>query len=393
MKMIIESYLMYKIPLSIIIGLSIIIVLIIIYFVIKTTLKNRTKDVEKSDDESIYEKLDSLSASKNKTSCNRKIIDEILEKDYESILTNLKSESLCFYKLLAIKANIENQINSDKILEKSVGKIFGVLIAFMIGVVTTVFLGSYSGTIGALISEIVKNEKKDKLNNDSINELTQSVNNIYTKINFDERINFWLFIAFFIYLLVLVAITISNNQYKFDNRVNVLLDLVNYAIEFRKEEILKSKNTENIVPKESSKNEPIEEKKTALENLGSQLLDTESTNKLLNELDDIMEYNTIKNEISNFESSQLYSLKANLKNSLGRGKYGYTIIFQFLGLIASFFTGLIVKDSSKIIQGIILLMICASFVFLTKEIVTDKSDVKKIFLLEIVKEEIESKKT
>lgn len=60
MKMIIESCLMYKLPLSIIIGL------IAIYFVIKTLHNNRTKNVKKSDAESIFEELNNLSASKNK---------------------------------------------------------------------------------------------------------------------------------------------------------------------------------------------------------------------------------------------------------------------------------------------------------------------------------------
>ena len=121
-------------------------------------------------------------------------------------------------------------------------------------------------------------------------------------------------------------------------------------------------------------------------------MDTQSTNKLLNELDYIMEYNTIKNEISNFKSPQLYSLKANLKNALDNGKYAYSIIFQYIAVFASFVTGLIVKDQPFYIIVIALLIISGLFLLITREIVTDKNDVKKRFLLEIVEEEIESKK-
>lgn len=384
MKMIIESCLMYKLPLSIIIGL------IAIYFVIKTLHNNRTKNVKKSDAESIFEELNNLSASKNKKKYNSEIIYKILEKDYKSILTCLKSESLCFYKLFAIKANIENEINSDKILDKTIGKIFGVLIAFMIGVITTVFLGSYSGTIGTLASEIVKNEKKDNLNNASINELTQSVENVFTKINFDERINFWLFIALFIYLLVVVAIAISNNQYKFDNRVNVLLDLVNYAIEFRKEEeTMKSKNTANIEP---SKNEPIEEKKTPLERLGSKLLHARSTNKLLKELDNKLEYNTIKSEISNCKLPQLHNIKANLKNALDAGSYFYIIILQVPTTLLAVL--LAIQEKEWKFKGVVLsfIVVLCFLVYIVYKKVYSKKDTKIILFLEIVKEEIESKK-
>lgn len=384
MKMIIESCLMYKLPLSIIIGL------IAIYFFIKTLHNNRTKNVKKSDAESIFEELNNLSASKNKKKYNSEIIYKILEKDYKSILTCLKSESLCFYKLFAIKANIENEINSDKILDKTIGKIFGVLIAFMIGVITTVFLGSYSGTIGTLASEIVKNEKKDNLNNASINELTQSVENVFTKINFDERINFWLFIALFIYLLVVVAIAISNNQYKFDNRVNVLLDLVNYAIEFRKEEeTMKSKNTANIEP---SKNEPIEEKKTPLERLGSKLLHARSTNKLLKELDNKLEYNTIKSEISNCKLPQLHNIKANLKNALDAGSYFYIIILQVPTTLLAVL--LAIQEKEWKFKGVVLsfIVVLCFLVYIVYKKVYSKKDTKIILFLEIVKEEIESKK-
>lgn len=387
MKMIIESFLMYKLPLSIIIGL------IATYFVIKTLHNNRTKNVKKSDAESIFEELNNLSASKNKTKYNSEIIYKILEKDYKSILTCLKSESLCFYKLFAIKANIENEINSYKILEKTIGKIFGVLIAFMIGVITTVFLGSYSGTIGTLASEIVKNEKKDNLNNDSINELTQSVENVFTKINFDERINFWLFIASFISLLVVVAIAISNNQYKFDNRVNVLLDLVNYAIEYRKEEeILKSKDTANIAPKEPSKNEPIEEKKTPSERLGSKLLHAKSTNKLLKELDNKLEYNTIKKEISNCKSPQLHNIKANLKNALDAGSYFYIIILQVPTTLLAVLLAIQEKEwrFKGVVVSFIIVLVFLLWVGYVK--VYTKDNTNKILFLEIVKEEIESKK-
>lgn len=230
MEIITEFFSAYMKSLGIIIGL------VAIYFIIKTFLKNRTKNVKESDAVSISEELDNLSANKNKTRLNRKIINKILEKDYESILTNLKSESLCFHKLLAIKANIENQLNSDDILDKEIGKIFGVLIAFAIGIVTTVFLGSYSGAVGTLISEIVKKEKENKLNRESIDELTQFAGNIHTKINFDEILNYWIFIALLIYLVVVFIRGISHTQYKFDNRVNVLLDLVNYAIELKKEQ-------------------------------------------------------------------------------------------------------------------------------------------------------------
>ena len=333
MKMIIESCLMYKLPLSIIIGL------IAIYFVIKTLHNNRTKNVKKSDAESIFEELNNLSASKNKKKYNSEIIYKILEKDYKSILTCLKSESLCFYKLFAIKANIENEINSDKILDKTIGKIFGVLIAFMIGVITTVFLGSYSGTIGTLASEIVKNEKKDNLNNASINELTQSVENVFTKINFDERINFWLFIALFIYLLVVVAIAISNNQYKFDNRVNVLLDLVNYAIEFRKEEeTMKSKNT------------------------------------------------------ANSKLPQLHNIKANLKNALDAGSYFYIIILQVPTTLLAVL--LAIQEKEWKFKGVVLsfIVVLCFLVYIVYKKVYSKKDTKIILFLEIVKEEIESKK-
>ena len=264
------------------------------------------------------------------------------------------------------------------------------LLVYVGGVYTTAILGTYSGIISNLVSELLKIDDKNSENKSMLNNISEILNNYFTLEKITAPLVYSGIVIFFLASIIVIKGHYTN---KFDNRIYVLLDIVNYAIEVGKAEgMVKSKESEDTKSKDPSKNEPIEEKKTALENLGSKLLDTESTNKLLNELDYIMEYNTIKNEISNFKSPQLYSIKANLKNALDNGKYAYSIIFQYIAVFASFVTGLIVKDQPFWLIVIALLIISGLFLLITKEIVTDKNDVKKRFLLEIVEEEIESKK-
>lgn len=343
----------------------------------------RKKNIELSGDE-----LDYLSASNNSVRVNKKLINEILKKDNASIFSSLQNKKL--EKLFAIRANIENYISSPNSLEKDLYKMFGMLLVYVGGVYTTAILGTYSGIISNLVSELLKIDDKNSENKSMLNNISEILNNYFTLEKITAPLVYSGIVIFFLASIIVIKGHYTN---KFDNRIYVLLDIVNYAIEVGKAEgMVKSKESEDTKSKNPSKNEPIEEKKTALENLGSKLLDTESTNKLLNELDYIMEYNTIKNEISNFKSPQLYSIKANLKNALDKGKYAYSIIFQYIAVFASFVTGLIVKDQPFWLIVIALLIISGLFLLITKEIVTDKNDVKKRFLLEIVEEEIESKK-
>lgn len=362
--------------------------LLLLVIIIIINLKKIVKFFKKKNIELSGDELDYLSASNNSVRVNKKLINEILKKDNASIFSSLQNKKL--EKLFAIRANIENYISSPNSLEKDLYKMFGMLLVYVGGVYTTAILGTYSGIISNLVSELLKIDDKNSENKSMLNNISEILNNYFTLEKITAPLVYSGIVIFFLASIIVIKGHYTN---KFDNRIYVLLDIVNYAIEVGKAEgMVKSKESEDTKSKDPSKNEPIEEKKTALENLGSKLLDTESTNKLLNELDYIMEYNTIKNEISNFKSPQLYSIKANLKNALDNGKYAYSIIFQYIAVFASFVTGLIVKDQPFWLIVIALLIISGLFLLITKEIVTDKNDVKKRFLLEIVEEEIESKK-
>lgn len=362
--------------------------LLLLVIIIIINFKKIVKFFKKKNIELSGDELDYLSASNNSVRVNKKLINEILKKDNASIFSSLQNKKL--EKLFAIRANIENYISSPNSLEKDLYKMFGMLLVYVGGVYTTAILGTYSGIISNLVSELLKIDDKNSENKSMLNNISEILNNYFTLEKITAPLVYSGIVIFFLASIIVIKGHYTN---KFDNRIYVLLDIVNYAIEVGKAEgMVKSKESEDTKSKNPSKNEPIEEKKTALENLGSKLLDTESTNKLLNELDYIMEYNTIKNEISNFKSPQLYSIKANLKNALDNGKYAYSIIFQYIAVFASFVTGLIVKDQPFWLIVIALLMISGLFLQITKEIVTDKNNVKKRFLLEIVEEEIESKK-
>ena len=201
--------------------------------------------------------------------------------------------------------------------------------------------------------------------------------------NYSAYIGGLLLAAIAVYTIIIVYKKKGSEYNNFAYKFYLLLDFV---IEIKKEEeMMENKNQPTAEVEEEAENE-------ILKDLTTDLLDTKSTNGLLKGLDNKMEYDTIKKDISNYELPELYPLKANLKNALANGKYAYSIIFQYIAVVASFVTGLIVKDKPFSLIVIALLIISGLFLLITKEIVTDKNDVKKRFLLEIVEEEIESKK-
>lgn len=332
--------------------------------------------------------LDGLSKDNNKKSDNRKYVNELLEKDNSSILNKLKKRELI--DLFSIKANIEIYFKSQKDLDTDTLKYMGFVIVYIAGILSSVFAGIYSGIVSSLVSEIIKNNNPldfksdlDAKIGDIYYDVFKKVKNIVTLDSVLLPIITSVIIFFFLVMLFRISKFFKGKHY---NKNNLLLDLVNYAIEFRKEEeMMENKNKTTAEVEEKAENE-------TLKDLTTDLLDAKSTNVLLKGLDDKMEYDTIKNDISNYKLPELYPLKANLKNALDNGKYAYSIIFQYIAVFASFVTGLIVKDQPFCIIVIALLIISGLFLLITREIVTDKNDVKKRFLLEIVEEEIESKK-
>jgi len=379
--------------------------LVIIFYSYKFYINS--KGVKENDDKSDLDELDKLSISKNKTKVNRNIIDKILEEDYASILKKLKRKKL--HVLFAIKANIENDINSNELFEKEIGNMFGVLIAFIIGGITTIYAGSYSGTVANLISDIVKIEKNNIQNSCSIKEITKYSEDLNSKISTDGLFLPMIIIGSVFFVFLIIVRFNDYREYKFDNRVNVLLDLVNFAIEFRKEkEMVKSKEQEDTELKEqedtelkeqedTESNELVEngtkiEVKKNLKELGNKCFNSYKANQLIKKLNDKIEDGTVKKEIFYYQLPQLYNIKANLKNSLDVGNYFYTIILQVPTILLAVLLAIQEKEWKYMGVVVSFIIVLVFLLWIGYDKVYAKDNTNKILFLEIVKEEIESKK-
>ncbi len=344
---------------------------------------------KEKEEKSISNILENLSMNEHKKKQVRNYVEKLSNKDSKDVLDNLKKKQLV--ELFSIRANIVEHFNSLKVYDNDLLKYIGFVIVFIGGLFSSAYAGVYSGIVAGLFSGAKLKEKTydpsqgDKALSDFEKNIASDVNNVKEIITLDSLLPPIIFVII-IFVFIMVCRILEERYRKFNNKTILLLDLVNYAIEFRKEEeMMENKNQPTAVVEEETENE-------TLKNLTTDLLDAKSTNVLLKGLDDKMEYDTIKQDISNYKLPELYPLKANLKNALDKGKYAYSIIFQYIAVVASFVTGLIVKDQPFCLIVIAFLIISVFFLLITKGMVTDKNDVKKIFLLEIVEEEIESKK-
>ena len=211
--------------------LLVIIIIIIIIINFKKIVKFfKKKNIELSGDE-----LDYLSASNNSVRVNKKLINEILKKDNASIFSSLQNKKL--EKLFAIRANIENYISSPNSLEKDLCKMFGMLLVYVGGVYTTAILGTYSGIISNLVSELLKIDDKNSENKSMLNNISEILNNYFTL----EKITAPLVYSGIV-IIFLASIIVIKGHYtnKFDNRIPVLLEQVKLAIEIEKEKYKES---------------------------------------------------------------------------------------------------------------------------------------------------------
>ncbi len=211
--------------------LLVIIIIIIIIINFKKIVKFfKKKNIELSGDE-----LDYLSASNNSVRVNKKLINEILKKDNASIFSSLQNKKL--EKLFAIRANIENYISSPNSLEKDLCKMFGMLLVYVGGVYTTAILGTYSGIISNLVSELLKIDDKNSENKSMLNNISEILNNYFTLEKITAPLVYSGIVIFFLASIIVIKGHYTN---KFDNRIPVLLEQVKLAIEIEKEKYKES---------------------------------------------------------------------------------------------------------------------------------------------------------
>ena len=211
--------------------LLVIIIIIIIIINFKKIVKFfKKKNIELSGDE-----LDYLSASNNSVRVNKKLINEILKKDNASIFSSLQNKKL--EKLFAIRANIENYISSPNSLEKDLCKMFGMLLVYVGGVYTTAILGTYSGIISNLVSELLKIDDKNSENKSMLNNISEVLNNYFTLEKITAPLVYSGIVIFFLASIIVIKGHYTN---KFDNRIPVLLEQVKLAIEIEKEKYKES---------------------------------------------------------------------------------------------------------------------------------------------------------
>gem|GEM_PF-1136713 len=163
-------------------------------------------------------------------------------KDNSSILNKLKKRELI--DLFSIKTNIEIYFNSQKDLDSDTLKYMGFVIVYIAGMLSSVFAGIYSGIVSNLVSEIIKNNNPLDFKSD----LDAKIGDIYYDV-FKKVKN--------IVTLDSVLLPIITSVIIF-----LLLDLVNYAIEFRKEKEM-MENKKAPVNNTSAENKAKQDKRNA----------------------------------------------------------------------------------------------------------------------------------
>lgn len=210
--------------------------------------KSKSNNNNNSDDKSISHQFDKLSKN-NKVEDNFKYINEISSgnPDSESILNSLKNKKL--EQLFYIKKNIEDTINAGINLEKNIYKLFGVWLAFIMGVYTTLVMGYYSNVKSNLIFHKITNEHKS--DNESKEQLNIISDILKSKFDFDNIIINVSLIATLFLIILIVLIYRGEFKYEIDNRIPVLLEQVKLAIEIEKEKYIEgiklNKNKNEIV--------------------------------------------------------------------------------------------------------------------------------------------------
>lgn len=208
--------------------------------------------------------LDGLSKDNNKKSDNRKYVNELLGKDNSSTLNKLKKRELI--DLFSIKTNIEIYFNSQKDLDSDTLKYMGFVIVYIAGMLSSVFAGIYSGIVSNLVSEIIKNNNPldfksdlDAKIGDIYYDVFKKVKNIVTLDSVLLPIITSVIIFFSLVMLFKISKFFKGKYY---NKNNLLLDLVNYAIEFRKEKEM-MENKKAPVNNTSAENKAKQDKRNA----------------------------------------------------------------------------------------------------------------------------------
>jgi hypothetical protein len=132
--------------------------------------------------------------------------------------------------------------------------------------------------------------------------------------------------------------------------------------------------------------------KKNLKELGNKCFNSYKANQLIKKLNDKIEDGTVKKEIFYYQLPQLYNIKANLKNSLDVGNYFYTIILQVPTILLAVLLAIQEKEWKYMGVVVSFIIVLVFLLWIGYDKVYAKDNTNKILFLEIVKEEIESKK-
>ena len=347
---------------------------------------------KKRKEKSISYILKELSKKEQKPIQTARCIKQLSNKDSNDVLNSLKNKELV--ELFSIRASIEEHFNSFRGVEKDIFKYAGFLFTFIAGIFSSAFSGVYSGIVANLFSDATLNTKKNYDSaSDFEKEIAGNINKIGEVITLDDIVTPMFFVGIII-LFAIVFLTIANKiNMKFNNNDIVLLNVVDYAIEFRKEkEIVKSNEsevTESIKIKDDETIKEIKEIKEIVNKLGSNSLSAKETKELIKGGLDNITYELMQEVILNYHLSQLYNIKANIKNTLSSNKYYDN--FQLQLAVVLFSTVVAIKLNSTI--PLFLAFLAGMFLrFFIEFKFADKYNVKLILLLEVVENKIENKK-
>ena len=178
--------------------------------------------------------LNGLSKNNNKKSYNKRSFIKLSKMDDEVILKGLKKRKLV--ELFYMKANIEDFLNSSKVVDDDLIKYFGFLIVFFSGIISSAYAGLYSGITSNLISGQILEKELFKLDYESReNELGGVFKNVSEIITVDSVFNSLFNFVFVVFIIIVLIRFFQDVGVKLNAKNLVLLELVNYAIEFNKE--------------------------------------------------------------------------------------------------------------------------------------------------------------
>ena len=338
---------------------------------------------------SISEILKELSKREQKSIRIAKYIKQLSNKDSTEVLNSLKNKQLV--ELFPIRANIEEYFNSNKGVDKDILKYTGFLITFVVGIVSSAFSGVYSGIVANIFSDATLNTKKNyNLASDFEKDIVNDISKIRDVITLDEVVTPMIFMGIIIFTVIVVLTIVSNINMKFNNNYIVLLNVVDYAIEFRKEkEKMESKEPEVTESIKITEDKFKKEIKEIVKKLGGNTLCAGDTTKLISENFDKITYESVQEAVLNCHLSELYNIKANLKNAINAGKFSDSTEIQIFVTLIAIFIALKSNVVVAIFLSVLSLSIFGRYIYLRFR---EVYNVKLILILEIVENKIEFKK-